>query len=101
MKLKFRLSIMVIAILIVVVAAISIILLSSASEIAIDLNRKVIKFLSGEQAEYWKGQQDVRFAMLNTIENIFSQYQRFDPEERRDRFDEMLYAVMEANPEYL
>jgi methyl-accepting chemotaxis protein len=92
---------MVIAILVVVVATISIILLSNASSIAINLNREVIKYLSGEQAEYWKGQQDTRFALLNTLENIFSQYQRFDPEERRDRFDEMLYAVMEANPEYL
>ena len=101
MKLKFRLSIMVIAILIVVVAAISVILLTNASKIAIDLNRKVIEFLSGEQAEYWKGQQDTRFALLNTLENIFSQYERFAPQERRDRLDEMLYAVMEANPEYL
>jgi len=101
MKLKFKLSLMVIAILVVVVATISIILLSNASSIAINLNREVIKYLSGEQAEYWKGQQDTRFAMLNTLENIFSQYQRFYPEERRDRFDEMLYAVMEANPEYL
>ena len=101
MKLKFRLSIMVIAILVVVVAAISIILLNSASNIAIDLNREVIKFLSSEQAEYWRGRQDGRFTMLGTLENIFSQYQRFTVEERRDRFDEMIYAVMEGNPEYL
>jgi len=101
MKLKFRLSIMVIAILIVVIATISIILLNSSSKIAIKLNRDVIHLISSEQAEFWEGRQNARFTMLGTLENIFSQYRRFAPEERRDRFDEMIYAVMEANPEYL
>ncbi|MCL2185984.1 MAG: methyl-accepting chemotaxis protein [Treponema sp.] len=101
MKLKFRLSIMVIAILIVVVATISIILLTSSSEIAIKLNRDVIHLIASEQAGFWEGRQNARFTMLGTLENIFSQYQRFAAEERRDRFDEMILAVMEANPEYL
>ena len=50
MKLKFKLSIMVIAILAVVVAGVSILLLNKASNISVDLNRQVMKFLSGEQA---------------------------------------------------
>jgi len=101
MKLKIRLSIMVIAILIVVVAAISIILLTSSSEIAIKLNRDVIHLIADKEASFWEGRQNARFTMLGTLENIFSQYQRFAAEERRDRFDEMILAVMEANPEYL
>ncbi|MCL2175494.1 MAG: hypothetical protein FWB73_05555, partial [Treponema sp.] len=101
MKLKLRLSIMVIAILIVVIATISIILLNSSSEIAIKLNRDVIHLISSEQAGFWEGRQNARFTMLGTLENIFSQYERFAAEERRDRFDEMILAVMEANPEYL
>jgi len=101
MKLKIRLSIMVIAILIVVIATISIILLTSSSEIAIKLNRDVIHLISSEQAGFWEGRQNARFTMLGTLENIFSQYHRFAAEERRDRFDEMILAVMEANPEYL
>jgi len=101
MKLKFKLSIMVIAILIVVVATISIILLSSSSEIAIKLNRDVIHLIADKEAAFWEGRQNGRFTMLNTLENIFSQYQRFAANERRDRFDEMIFSVMEANPEYL
>ncbi|MCL2231015.1 MAG: methyl-accepting chemotaxis protein [Treponema sp.] len=101
MKLKIRLSIMVIAILIVVVATISIILLSSSSEIAIKLNRDVIHLIADKEAGFWEGRQNARFSMLNTLENIFSQYQRFAANERRDRFDQMILAVMEANPEYL
>jgi len=101
MKLKFRLSIMVIAILIVVVATISIILLNSSSEIAIKLNRDVIHLIADKEATFWEGRQNARFTMLGTLENIFSQYERFAAGERRDRFDEMMLSVMEANPEYL
>jgi len=101
MKLKIRLSIMVIAILIVVVAVISIILLTSSSEIAIKLNRDVIHLIADKEAAFWEGRQNARFTMLGTLENIFSQYERFAAGERRDRFDEMILAVMEANPEYL
>jgi len=101
MKLKLRLSIMVIAILIVVIATISIILLNSSSEIAIKLNRDVIHLIADKEASFWEGRQNARFTMLGTLENIFSQFERFAAEERRDRFDEMILAVMEANPEYL
>jgi len=101
MKLKIRLSIMVIAILIAVVALISVILLSSSSEIAIKLNRDVIHLIADKEAGFWEGRQNGRFTMLGTLENIFSQYKRFAANERRDRFDEMILAVMEANPEYL
>jgi len=92
---------MVIAILIVVVAVISIILLNNSSKTAIDLNRKVIEFLSGQEAEFWKSRQTQRLSMLNTLENIFSHYDTIPPQERRDRYDEMLFDVLEANPEYL
>jgi hypothetical protein len=51
MKLKFKLSILVMAIL-----------------IAVDLNRHMI--------EFWKGRQERRLSMLNTLENVFSQYHR-------------------------
>ncbi|MCL2270323.1 MAG: hypothetical protein FWC24_03160, partial [Treponema sp.] len=69
MKLKFRLSIMVIAILIVVVATISIILLNSSSEIAIKLNRDVIHLIADKEAAFWEGRQNARFTMLGTLEN--------------------------------
>jgi len=101
MKLKIRLSIMVIAILIAVIATVSIILLNSSSEIAIKLNRDVIHLIADKEAAFWEGRQNGRFTMLGTLENIFSQYERFAASERRDRFDEMILAVMEANPEYL
>jgi len=101
MKLKFKLSIMVIAILIAVIAIVSIILLSAASTIATDLNIKVIEYLSGEKAEFWKGRQDSRFSMLNTIAEIMADYQDIDQADRRNIYDAVLKGVIEARPEYL
>jgi len=96
MKLKFKLSIMVIAILAVVVAGVSILLLNRASGISIDLNRQVMKFLSGEQAEYWKGRRDGHLRMISTLADIMSDYSQIPAGERRDTYDRMLYGTLSA-----
>jgi len=101
MKLKIKLSLMVVAILVAVVAGISMLMLSHASEISIDLNKRVIEVLSGREAQFWKGRQDKRFSMLNTLENVFSDYLELEPETRRDRFDVMLKGLVTSNPELL
>ncbi|MCL2270366.1 MAG: methyl-accepting chemotaxis protein [Treponema sp.] len=96
MKLKFKLSIMVIAILAVVVAGVSILLLSRASNISVDLNRSVMKFLSGEQAEYWKGRRDAHLRMISTLADIMADYSQIPANERRDTFDRMLQGTLAA-----
>jgi len=101
MKLKIRLSILVIAILVVVISSVSVLLLTEASKISKDLNIDVINYLSGELAEFWKGRQDARFSMLNTVAEIMADYQDLHQDERRDIYDVMLKGVMEARPEYL
>jgi len=98
MKLKFKLSIMVIAILAVVVAGVSILLLSRASGISIDLNRQVMKFLSGEQAEYWKGRRDAHLRMISTVADVMADYSKIPVNERRDTFDRMLQGTLAAQP---
>jgi len=101
MKLKYKLSIMVIAILVAVVVTLSFLTLNSSSKIAIELNESVIEYLSGEWAVFWKGRQDSRFSMLNTIAEVMADYQDINVDERRYLFDTMLKGVMEARPEYL
>jgi len=98
MKLKFKLSIMVIAILTVVVAGVSVLLLSRASGISIDLNRQVMKFLSGEQAEYWKGRRDAHLRMISTLADVMADYSKIPAGERRDTFDRMLQGTLAAQP---
>jgi len=98
MKLKFKLSIMVIAILAVVVTGISILLLNKASTISIDLNRSVMKFLSGEQAEYWKGRRDGHLRMISTLADIMADYSGIPERERRDTYDRMLLGTLTSQP---
>jgi len=98
MKLKFKLSIMVIAILTVVVAGVSILLLNRASIISVDLNRQVMKFLSGEQAEYWKGRRDAHLRMISTLADVMADYSKIPAGERRDTFDRMLQGTLAAQP---
>jgi len=101
MKLKIKLSILVIIILVVVIAGLSILMLSRSSSIALNLSLRVIEYLSGEQAEFWKGRQDSRFSMLNAMAEIMADYEEMRPEDRRPFFDNMLMGIMTSRPEYL
>ncbi|MCL2245320.1 MAG: hypothetical protein FWC03_12780, partial [Treponema sp.] len=99
MKLKFRLSILVIAVMIVVVAGISILLLSRASSIALKLNHSVIEYLSGEQAEYWSEQVNKSYVKLETLAEIMADYQDIDAGERRKIFDTLMGGTITSNPD--
>ena len=101
MKLKYKLSIMVIAVMVMVVVTLSILMLSNASKIVIELNEDLIEYLSGEWASFWKGRQDARFSMLNTIAEVMADYQDIDADDRRTVYNSMIKGVMEARSEYL
>jgi len=98
MKLKFKLSILVIAILAIVVAGIAFILVAEATKISIDLSKRGIEYLAAEQASFWKGREDGYIRMLNTVAAVMKEYEDIPVLERRDRFDHTLYGVLEAEP---
>ena len=98
MKLKIKLSIMVIAIMAVVVAGISIMLLVQASNIAKSLSLRGIQYLAGQRAEYWKGREDARMQVLSSVAGIMQDYESIPAEERRDRYDAMLRATLIDQP---
>ena len=56
MKLKFKITLLVIAIMAIVDGGIAYLLLRKASGISMDLSLRGIKYLTAQQAEYWKGQ---------------------------------------------
>jgi len=57
MKLKFKLSIMVIAILAVVITVIAVVLLNRSSGLTIGLNTNGIGYIAKGQADYWQTRQ--------------------------------------------
>ncbi|MCL1814654.1 MAG: methyl-accepting chemotaxis protein [Treponema sp.] len=98
MKLKFRLSLIVIAIMAVVITGISVMLLRQASKTAISLSTRGLKDLAGQRAEYWKGREDGRMQVLSTLSGIMQDYESIPAAERRDRFDSMLRATLIDQP---
>jgi len=96
MKIKFRLSIMVIAIVTVVAAGIAVILLRQASVITLELSLQSMRNVAREQAAAFKGGEDVNFMLLHSLANIMGDYESVPAAERRDRFDDMLRSTLEA-----
>jgi len=101
MKIKIKLSIMVIAILITVIAGIAAVLLNRASGITIELSKRGLQYLSGEQALYWQSRQDLRLMSLRVLADIMSDYEQIDPEDRRERFDSMMLGILASQPDLL
>ena len=101
MKLKFKLSIMVIVIMAVVVAGISAILLNRSSSQTVQLNIDAISYLADVQAEYWESRQEKRLVLLSALADIMADYESVPVEDRRDRYDNMLEGTINANPDLL
>jgi len=96
MKIKVKLSIMMIAIVAVVAGGIAIILLRQASDISLKLSVRSINFLSSHRAEYWKGREDGLFRVIRTLANVMGDYEDIPAAERRDRYDDMIKSVTAA-----
>ena len=99
MKLKFKLSLLVIGIMAVVVTGIAILLLSEASSITHELSVESMQRLAAEQAEYWRGREDRRLQVLRSLVNIMKDYESIPAEIRRDRFDSMLLGTINSEPD--
>jgi len=97
MKLKFKLSLMVIAIVAVVVTGIAVLLLREASDISINLNKESLGNLAETQTEYWKGRLDGHMRMLSTLASIMADYQDIPAEDRRHVYDIMLRGALTSN----
>ena len=97
MKIKMRLSLIVIAIMAVVVAGIAILILSEASTMSRELNLQSLAYIGDIQAEYLKGQQNSRLNSLHMLADIMADYESAPPQVRRDNFDNMLAGAMASN----
>ncbi|MDR2923860.1 MAG: methyl-accepting chemotaxis protein [Treponema sp.] len=96
MKIKVKLSLIVIAIVAAVAAGIGSILLKQASGIIREEALHALTYQCDEQAAYWEGRENVNIKLLRSLANIMGDYESIPPEERRDRFDDMLRSIVEA-----
>ena len=101
MKIRYKLSILVIAIMIVVVAGISILLLYRASNISRELSLESIYNLAKGEVRYWEGREDGRLKVLHTLANLMADYEGNPAEIRRDNFDNVLFSAIKGEPDLL
>jgi methyl-accepting chemotaxis protein len=100
MKIKFKLSVMMIAIVVIVAGGLAVIQLQQASTIAMDLSIHGLKNLAQQQASYWQGRENGYIKQLTAIADIMGEYEKIRPEERRDYFDNMLLAILNNNARF-
>ncbi|MDR2901474.1 MAG: methyl-accepting chemotaxis protein [Treponema sp.] len=101
MKIKFKLSLMIIAIMIVVIASLSFLLLNQASNISVDLSKQGITYLASQQAEYWKAREDAYLRVLHNLAGMMANYEDIPVEQRRERFTFMLQGTLETEQNLL
>jgi len=99
MKIRFKLSILLIIIMAVVVTGITILLLRQASGISYYMGIRSLGHLTSQSVEFWKGREEGYIRTLHTLANVMGSYETVKAEERRDRYDDMLRAALEAEPQ--
>jgi methyl-accepting chemotaxis protein len=98
MKLRVKLSIIVIAILVVVVAAISVILLFQASKLALGLSKESTNRLAEQQASFWQGREEGYLRVAHVAAGFMAGYRSIEPEDRRVRFNHFLESILDSEP---
>jgi len=96
MKIKMRLSIMVIAIIAVVLIVVAVVLLRQASDTSVKLSKRSIENLAGQRAAYWQGREDGLFRVARTLANIFGDFEDDPVDRRRDMYNSMMQSVARA-----
>jgi len=97
MKLKIKLSLMVIAIVAVIVTGIAVLLLRVATDISLDLSMENLEHIVEREVNYWKGREDSHIRALNTIGAMMEDFESLPAETRRDQLDSLLKGALLEN----
>ena len=101
MKIKIKLSIMMIAIVLVVAGSIAIIELQRSSSIVLGLAKQKTLYLTRQRAQYWDGRLNGYINVLQTLANIFNFYESIPLNDRRQQFEDNLNGVFEDMPDFV
>jgi len=96
MKIKMKLSIVVIAIIAVVLTSVAIILLNQASNVSINLSKRAIETLADQRAAYWQGREDGLYRVARSLANIFGDFEDDPVDRRRDMYNSMMQSIARA-----
>jgi len=101
MKLKIKLSIMLIAIVMVIAGGIAVVELVRASSITMDLAKQKTMYLARQRATYWNGRMSDFINVLETVSNIFNRYESVAQEARREEYEGILESLFEDQSDFV
>ncbi|GBU26498.1 methyl-accepting chemotaxis protein [Treponema sp. R8-4-B8] len=101
MKIKFKLSILVIAIVTIVAGGIAVLLLQKASDISLSLSLQGLQYVANNQAAYIQGRESSYLKTVQALAGIMGDYKSIPVKERRDRFDDMLRSTLDSQPNFV
>jgi methyl-accepting chemotaxis protein len=101
MKIKIKLSIMMIAIVAIVAGGIAVIELQKASEIALRLAKDKTMYLARQRAQYWDGRLNGYISTLQALSNIFNFYESIPLNDRRQQFEDNIQGIFEDSPDFV
>jgi methyl-accepting chemotaxis protein len=100
MKLKLRLTLIIAVMMLIMIAGIASILLLQARELQKTAARETLKNLTGIHARILEGRYQHYYDAINYISQIMNEFEQIRPEDRRNRYNEILYSILEANPHF-
>ena len=101
MKIKIKLSIMMIAIVIVVAGGVALIQLDTSSKIILKLAKEKTLYLARQRAQYWDGRLNGYISTLEALSNIFNFYESIPVKDRRQQFEDNLSGIFEDSPDFV
>ncbi|MDR2784701.1 MAG: methyl-accepting chemotaxis protein, partial [Treponema sp.] len=101
MKIKYRLSLIVISVVIVIVAALSITLLNRASFLQMETARISQERLAAEQARIIQIEYESYLRTINTLAYALSDFDKADVGRQRNRFDQLMESILYSEERFI
>jgi methyl-accepting chemotaxis protein len=101
MKIKIKLSIMMIAIMVIGAGGIALIQLNRATAITMSLAKQKTMYLARQRAQYWDGRIDGYIKVLEALSEVMSFYESVDPAARRSQYENIVLSVFQNTPEFV
>ncbi|MCL2294804.1 MAG: methyl-accepting chemotaxis protein [Spirochaetes bacterium] len=101
MKIKYKLTIIGIAMALVVAASVSGVLVYRAARVSKEISIQHMISLNNAQSNYWEGRVNKSLQTLRTLAGAMSGYEMLTPEIRRNIYDEMARSTLAAEPDLL
>ncbi|MDR2941507.1 MAG: methyl-accepting chemotaxis protein [Treponema sp.] len=101
MKIRVKLSVLMIAIVMVVAGGLATILLRQASNISLNLSKRSTMYLTRQRAQYWSGRMNRYIEVLRTMANVMEDYENVAKNTRRGQYEEMMQSVFIEQPDFV